>query len=163
MNFRLIAVGFLVKDRFQRAIEIVAAQQQMLARMSMIEIVHYLRIMTPARSGYMRSTAMGWDFRRRGKWGFSFFVGWKDSQFPKVFYPPFVLYGTGIYGLYGKPIKPISAERLAWQDKSGKWISKAEVKGQRPRPILKQVQRFGMKLLRENLKFAYLRSMRTGG
>ena len=66
MNFRLIAVGFLVKDRFQRAIEIVAAQQQMLARMSMIEIVHYLRIMTPARSGYMRSTAMGWDFRRRG-------------------------------------------------------------------------------------------------
>jgi len=162
MNFRTIAIGFLIKERFQKAIEIVAAQQQMLARMSMVEITGYLRSISPKRSGYMASTAMGWDFRRRGKWGFSFFVGWKDSQFPKAFYPVYVLYGTGIYGLYGKPIRPISASRLAWQDKSGKWISKAEVKGQRGKPILKQMQRFGIKLLRENLKFAYLRSMRTG-
>lgn len=111
----------------------------------------------------MASAVRGYGYRRIGRWGFEFKVGWRGEQFPNVFYPPFVLYGTGIYGLYGKPIRPISAERLAWQDKSGKWISKAEVKGQRHRPILKQAQEFGMKLLRQNLKFAYLRSMRTSG
>lgn len=163
MNFRTIALGFLIKERFQRAIEIVAAQQQMLARMSMVEITGYLRSISPKRSGYMASTAMGWDFRRRGKWGFSFFIGWRASQFPKIFYPVYVLYGTGIYGLYGEPIKPVSAERLAWETSAGKWISKIETKGQRGKPLLKKTQNFGMKLLRQNVKFAYLRSMRTGG
>ena len=162
MNFRIVPLGFLIQDRFQRSIEIVALQQQNMAKGSMMEIAHYLRAITPRRSGVMAGAVRGSGYRRIGRWGFEFKVGWKSEQFPKVFYPPFTLYGTGIYGLYGKPITPISAPRLAWQDKSGKWISKAEVKGQRHRPILKQAQEFGMKLLRQNLKFAYLRSMRTG-
>jgi hypothetical protein len=162
MNFRIIAIGCLVGDYFERQMEIVALNQQKMAAMSMMEIAHYLRSITPRRSGMMASLVRGCDFKRRGRWGFSFFVGWRASDFYGKFYAPFTLYGTGVYGLYGRPITPRSAPRLAWQDKSGKWISKAEVKGQRPRPILKQAQNFGVKLLRQNLKFAYLRSMRTG-
>ncbi|MBA7676805.1 hypothetical protein ES703_85050 [subsurface metagenome] len=162
MNFRVIAVGWLIKGNFQKAMEIFAAQQQMLGRMSMVEIAHYLRSISPRRTGFMASQVSGWNFRRRGQWGFSFFCGWKSFQFPGVFYPVFTLYGTGIFGLYGKPIRPVFAERLAWQDKSGKWISKAEVRGQKPKPILKECQEFGVKLIRENLYKAYLRSTRTG-
>ena len=162
MNFRVIAIGCLTGDYFERQLELVALTQQRMAVGSMLEIAAYLRIMSPRRSGYMASAVRGYGYRRIGRWGFEFKVGWRGEDFPKIFYPPFSLYGTGIYGLYGKPIKPISAERLAWQDKSGKWVSKLEVKGQRHRPILKQAQRFGMKLLRQNLRFAYLRSMRTG-
>ena len=162
MNIRIFALGWLAKDMFERQMEMVALTQQKMAVGSMQEIARYLRSITPRSSGYMASTARGWDFHRRGRWGFSFFVGWRSSQFPKVFYPLFVLYGTGIYGLYGKPIRPKRASRLAWQTPGGKWVSKLEVKGQRHRPILKQVEQFGVKLLRQNLKFAYLRSMRTG-
>lgn len=162
MNFQVIAVGFLVQDSFRRQMELVALNQQRMAQMSMREIAQYMRSITPRRSGYMASAVRSWGFHRRGLWGFSFNVGWRASDFPDVFYPPFTLYGTGLWGLYGKPIKPISAPRLAWQDRSGKWISKAEVKGQRPKPILKRTQNFGVKLLRQNVKFAYIRAMRTG-
>lgn len=162
MNFRTIAIGFFIRDHFRKSMEIVAQQQQMLGRMSSVEIAHYMRSITPRRSGYMAGSVMAWNFQRRSLWGFEFFVGWRASQFPKAFYPVFVLYGTGIYGLYGKPIKPVSASRLAWQDKSGKWISKAETKGQREKPILKKVQQFGVKLLRQNIRFAHLYAMRTG-
>lgn len=163
MNFRTIALGFYMKDRFRRAMEIMAVEQQMLAKMSMVEIAGYLRGICPKRRGMMASLVRGWDFQRKGTWGFEFFVGWRASQFSKVFYPPFVLHGTGLYGFYGKPIKAFSAPRLAWQTAGGKWVSKLETKGQKPKPILKQTQDFGIKLLRENVKRAHIRAMRFEG
>ena len=162
MNFRIIALGLLAKDAFERNLEMVALNQQRMARMSMMEIAAYLRSITPRRSGYMANAVRGYGFRRRGRWGFEFKVGWRASDFPGVFHAPFTLYGTGIYGLYGKPITPRQAPRLAWQDKRGNWISKSETIGQRPRPILKQAQNFGVKLLRGNIQRAYIRAMRTG-
>jgi len=162
MNFQIIALGFLAKDSFERQMEMVALNQQKMAVGSMMEIAHYLRSITPRRSGMMASLVRGCDFKRRGRWGFSFFVGWRASDFYGKFYAPFTLYGTGVYGLYGRAIRPRSAQRLAWQTKSGAWRSAEEVRGQRPKPILKQAQNFGVKLLRQNLRFAYLRSMRTG-
>ena len=113
MNIRIFALGWLAQDMFKRNMEMVALNQQRMAVGSMMEIAAYLRSITPRRSGYMASTARGWDFRRRGRWGFSFFVGWRASQFPDVFYPPFTLYGTGLWGLYGRPITPRQAPRLA--------------------------------------------------
>ena len=50
--------------------------------------VGFLRGITPSRSGYMRSAARHWDLRFFGRGGFSFWVGWRRSDFTgRAFYP----------------------------------------------------------------------------
>jgi len=124
------------------------------------ETVTFLRSITPSRSGYMRSAARHWDLRFFGR-GFSFWVGWKRSGFTgRAFYPPYVTYGTGVYGKSRSPIKPIHAKRLAWVSR-GRWISVSQIKGQRPQRLLEQVEQYGRKLIRQNFQNAVIRTMKS--
>ena len=44
--------------------------------------------------------------------------------------------GTGIYGPKGRPIRPVTAKALAFKI-DGQWVVTKEVKGMKPRPIVK--------------------------
>lgn len=122
----------------------------------------YLQGITPSRTGFMRSTARHWDLKIYGRGSFAFWIGWRrrDYSGKKAFYPPYVNYGTGVFGLYGTPIRPISARRLAWQHR-GQWVSAKEVKGQRPQKQLDKVERYGVRLIRERFQNAVIRTMKS--
>ena len=98
----------------------------------------------------MKSTVRFWNFRVYGRGGFAFRFGWRRGDYggQKAFYPPYVTYGTGIYGLYGIPIFPLHATHLAWKYK-GKWVSARFVSGQRPQRLLEQGKEFAQERLGE--------------
>lgn len=97
----------------------------------MDKTVATLQELTPYSSGFLRSQARGWGFRVYGRGGFCFEFGWRRQDFVgRAFYPPFVNYGTGIYGRNRTPIVPRSAPRLVWQDDAGVWHAAASVAGQ---------------------------------
>lgn len=160
MNIQVIGLGLLVGDTFNRMIEKAMLMNQLNAVRASGEITRFLRDITPISSGFMRSRAKRWDYRRRGQWGFSFNVGFRKGDFSgRVFYPPYVVHGTGIYGKSMSPIKPRFAKRLAWETKKG-WVSAKTVKGQRPNPILEATEKMGLRLLRKSCQQAFIQAWR---
>jgi len=160
MNIRVIAYGLLLADMFNRKVEKAMLMNQVRAKYAAREIMLYLSSITPVRSGFMRTQTKVWDFKRRGQWGFSFFVGWKSGEFPDVFYAPYVCHGTGLYGRSRSQIKPLYAKRLAWEYR-GRWVSAESVSGQRPKPILKATEKMGLMLLRRDFYKSFIRAFRT--
>jgi HK97 gp10 family phage protein len=76
--------------------------------------------------------------------------------YSQVQYIWFVHEGTGIYGPENKPIKPVNSPVLRFMV-DGKWISKKEVKGQRPNRFIdrafdkteRRIQDFIIRAIRE--------------
>jgi len=160
MYIRVIALGLLVGDAFNRMIEKAMLMNQLNAVRASGEITRYLRDITPVSSGKMRSRTRTWDYKRRGQWGFAFSVGFRSGDFPGEFYAPHVIYGTGVYGIRRSPIKPRYAKRLAWQSKSGEGTSAKTVRGQRPNPILEATEKMGLRLLRKSCQQAFIQAWR---
>lgn len=150
MNFKVISmrggfppnIGAIINESLIR----VQARAQRLAR----DTVGFVRGVTPSRSGFMKSTVRYWNLRIYGRGGFVFWFGWRRGDYAgkKAFYPPFVDLGTGIYGLYGAPIFPKTASRLAWRHE-GRWVSARSVAGQRPQRLLEKGKEFAQERLRE--------------
>lgn len=159
MFMRVIGLGLLVGDTFNRMIEKVMLMNQLNAVRASGEITRFLRDITPISSGFMRSCTRTWDYKRRGQWGFSFNVGFRKSNFPGEFYAPHVIYGTGLYGIKRSPIKPRFAKMLAWETKKG-WVSAKTVRGQRPNPILEATEKMGLRLLQKSCQQAFIQAWR---
>jgi hypothetical protein len=123
--------------------------------------VGYVRGITPARTGYMRATVTSWSLRVYSRGGFVFWFGWRRGDYSgkRAFYPVFVNYGTGVYGLYGRPIYPRYARRLAWIHR-GKWVSAESILGQRPQRMLERGKEFAKKRLRDIYQFEVMMGMR---
>jgi hypothetical protein len=51
-------------------------------------------------------------------------------------YAAYVHEGTGIYGPSGRPIRPVRARVLSWQQRGVGRVYAREVRGQRPQPFL---------------------------
>ena len=95
-----------------------------------------LRSITPVRSGVMRDAATTWGLRVYSRGGFRFYLGWRKRDFGiRTFYPPYVEYGTGIYGKHRRRIRPKKAKRLAWEYE-GRWVSAKSIKGQKKQNLL---------------------------
>lgn len=123
--------------------------------------VGFVRGITPSRTGYMKSTVRYWGLRIYGRGGFAFRFGWRKMDYAgqRAFYPPFVDLGTGIYGLYGRPIFPLFAQRLAWRYQ-GRWVSAESVAGQRPQRLLRRGKEFAQEKLRDIYQYEVAMSMR---
>lgn len=150
MNFKVVSmkggfppdIGKILTDSLAR----VQARAQGLAR----DAVGFVRGITPSRTGFMKSTVRYWNLRIYGRGGFVFWFGWRKGDYSgkRAFYPPYVDLGTGIHGLYGAPIFPLHARRLAWRYKNS-WVSAWFVSGQRPRRLLEQGKEFAQERLRD--------------
>lgn len=51
-------------------------------------------------------------------------------------YAAYVHQGTGVYGPRGRPIRPVRARVLSWEQPGAGRVFAREVKGQRPQPFL---------------------------
>lgn len=70
----------------------------------------YPRLYGPDAGGYKRTGALG------NKADFRILQTGKLMQFLGTFYTTFALFGTGIYGPKGTPIRPVKAKMLAWKN-----------------------------------------------
>jgi len=112
------------------------------------ETVDFLKMLVHSRSGFMQSQAKYWNFRTFSRGGFVFHFGWRKSDFAgKVFYPPYVDQGTGLYGKRKQRIYPLKAKRLAWKYR-GEWVSAESVAGQRKQRLLSHAYRFAKRKAR---------------
>ena len=137
------------------------ALTQSRARRIAEKIALRLQMRSPARSGMMRSSVVFRDLRTYGRGSFSFWVGFSRASFSgKFYYPRTVCYGSGIFGLYGVPIRSRIAPHLAWQYQ-GRWVSAKEVKGQRPQRLLEDIQRFGRREIKKEFERSMVRTFRT--
>lgn len=97
----------------------------------------FLRSYTPVNTGYMLSHIKTWGTRLGSLGGFSFYLGWKESDFGDRPYPKWVNYGTGIFGGHKTPIVPREAKMLAWQT-NGVWKRAHSVLGQKPQMMFEK-------------------------
>jgi hypothetical protein len=96
----------------------------------------FLQDVTPEQTGLMKKMVRSWDPRIAANGGWRFAYGWKKTEWPgRVFYPLFVLGGTGLYGPRHKPIRPIQAPFLVWRDTEGEVYVRSEVAGQHPQDL----------------------------
>lgn len=56
---------------------------------------------------------------------------------PRVFYAPFVEFGTGLFGPLKRRITPVRAKALAWISRDGRLFIRRSVAGMRPRPYMR--------------------------
>ncbi|TBO60913.1 HK97 gp10 family phage protein [Streptomyces kasugaensis] len=82
----------------------------------------------PVDNGPLRASIRS-ETRQRG----SEIVGevWSNLE-----YAAYVHEGTGIYGPVGRPIRPVRARMLSWEQRGVGRVFAREVKGQRPQPFL---------------------------
>lgn len=123
--------------------------------------VGFVRGISPSESGYMKATVRYWSLRVYGRGGFVFWFGWRRGDYAgkRAFYPIFVNYGTGIFGLYGRRIFPVSARRLAWEYR-GRWVSAKSVTGQRPQRLLERGKKFAQEKLRSIYQYEVSSAMK---
>lgn len=134
---------------------------QLRARALAEETVEFLQMLTPYRSGFMRSQVKYWNLRTYARGGFTFYFGWRKSDFAgKVFYPPYVDQGTGLYGKYKQRIYPKKAERLVWKHR-GEWASAKSIAGQRKQRLLSHAYRFARKKARVMFQSEVLSGMKA--
>jgi hypothetical protein len=97
----------------------------------------FLRDHTPFESGYMMHHIKSWGTRMGSLGGFSFYLGWRASDFGRKPYAKWVNYGTGIFGVHKSPIVPRRAKMLAWESDGG--FKRAPfVLGQKPQMMLEK-------------------------
>jgi hypothetical protein len=122
----------------------------------------YLKDVTPERSGLMKSMVRSWDPRVLANGGWSFSYGWRKTEWPgRVFYPLFVLGGTGLYGPRHIPIKPIHAPFLVWEDDEGQVYVKKEVKGQHAQNLFAACEGDISELMTKEMNLAMLAGFRS--
>lgn len=89
----------------------------------------FLANVTPmGPTGNMKSKVSSWGVRKYVGGGFGFEYGWRKGDF-KVFYPLFVLGGTGIHGPYKTRIVPQTSPVMVWYVDGEKWVAQS-TKGQ---------------------------------
>lgn len=154
MNFKVVSMKGGFPPDLGRIITESLARVQVRAQELANDTVRFVRGITPKRSGFMKSTVRYWNLRVYGRGGFVFWFGWRRGDYSgkKAFYPPYVDLGTGIHGLYGVPIFPKDASRLAWRYKD-EWVSARFVSGQRPQRLLEQGKEFAQEKLRDIYQF----------
>jgi hypothetical protein len=90
---------------------------------------------TPVRSGLMRSTVAVWNLRFSSN-RCSMDAGWRKKDFPGVFYPVFVLRGTGVYGPWKRPIVAKNKHKVfVFENEAGEKIVTKEIEGQQKQRI----------------------------
>jgi hypothetical protein len=121
-----------------------------------------LRDVTPEHSGFMKAMVSSWDPRISPNGSFSFAYGWKKTEWPGgVFYPIFVLGGTGIYGPRHTPIKPIRGPVLVWSDDEGNVYVKTTVKGQHPQDLFAACEGNVSELMTKEMNLAMLAGFKS--
>ena len=125
------------------------------------DTVGFVRGITPSRTGYMKATVKYWGLRVYGRGGIAFRFGWRKGDYAgqRAFYPSYVDLGTGIHGLYGVPIFPLHASRLAWVYK-GRWVSARFVSGQRSQKLLERGKEFAQERLRDIYQYEIMMGMK---
>lgn len=161
MNFKVISMKGGFPPDIGTVLNESLARVQVKARGLAEATVGFVKGVTPIRSGFMRTTVRYWNLRIYGRGGFVFWFGWRRGDYAgkRAFYPLYVNYGTGIYGLYGRRIFPISAKRLAWEYQ-GRWVSAKSVAGQRPQRLLEKGKKFAQERLRDIYQYEVAMGMK---
>jgi len=161
MNFKVVSMRGGFPPNISATLTESLVRVQARAKRLADATVGFVRGITPARSGYMKSTVRYWNFRVYGRGGFVFWFGWRRGDYggKRAFYPIFVNYGTGVFGLYGRRIFPIFARRLAWEYQ-GRWVSAKSVAGQRPQRLLERGKEFAQTRLRDIYQYEVAMAMR---
>jgi len=161
--FRSISKPGAFPPRIDKSIEMGLSLIQLSATKIAEFSVTALKRITPSRTGFMRSNVRYWGLRLGSRGGFCFRLGWRKKDFlsQKVFYPPYVVYGTGIYGVKKRRIFPKQARRLVWV-REGRWISARSIAGQKPQKLFDKVvpniQRFVRTIVQDAMVSGFKRS-----
>lgn len=78
----------------------------------------------------------GYNVRKTGPNAGELRVTWHPKNRPENLLD-WITFGTGIYGPFKKPIKPVKAPFLQWQSKDGRWHRALKVRGMKKNNFLK--------------------------
>lgn len=120
-----------------------------------------LASVTPYYEGRMRGRVATWGVHWLPRGGFGFYYGWRKGDFTKIFYPSFVLGGTGLYGPEGKWIVPVKAKVLAWWSKHYGHRAAPKVSGQVPQDLFSKCESEVVSMITREMSMALHSGMET--